>query len=189
MGNFHSHCSLTYLGSFQLFLHSDQPSEGEIISVQRCLPVGEAALSTPEAVASRTDWQTALMCKLDDDQWQHHITQSIIFSFSISLTFVYFASSVANTYADASACCTAAFASLCSSGIFVSRLCRQWRYHGNDVNSPWQAEITMQIIRAEIIAVTSGFHTSISLTVPPALIFAIRLAVPYAWTDHNQRPA
>ena len=29
------------LGSFQLFLHSDQPlSEGEIISVQRCLPVG-----------------------------------------------------------------------------------------------------------------------------------------------------
>ena len=45
------------LGSFQLFLHSDQPlSEGEIIPVQRCLPVGEAALSTPEAVvASRTD--------------------------------------------------------------------------------------------------------------------------------------
>ena len=39
------------LGSFQLFLHSDQPlSEGEIILVQRCLPVGEAALSTPEAV-------------------------------------------------------------------------------------------------------------------------------------------
>ena len=46
------------LGSFQLFLHSDQPSsEGEINPVQRCLPVGgEAALSTPEAVVvSRTD--------------------------------------------------------------------------------------------------------------------------------------
>ena len=29
------------LGSFRLFLHSDQPlSEGEIIPVQRCLPVG-----------------------------------------------------------------------------------------------------------------------------------------------------
>ena len=46
------------LGSFQLFLHGDQPlSEGEIIpfsgvSASR----GEAALSTPEAVvASRTD--------------------------------------------------------------------------------------------------------------------------------------
>ena len=54
------------LGSFfQLFLHSDQPlSEGEIIP---CSAVsasrGEAVLSTPEAVvASRTDWQTALMC-------------------------------------------------------------------------------------------------------------------------------
>ena len=43
------------LGSFQLFLHSDQPlSEGEIIPFSS--PVGEAALSTPEAVvASRTD--------------------------------------------------------------------------------------------------------------------------------------
>ena len=44
------------LGSFQRLLHSDQPSEGEIIlysavSASR----GEAALSTPEAVASRTD--------------------------------------------------------------------------------------------------------------------------------------
>ena len=37
------------LGSFQLFLHSDQPlSEGENNPVQRCLP-------KPEAVASRTD--------------------------------------------------------------------------------------------------------------------------------------
>ena len=46
------------LGSFQLFLHSDQPlSEGWwAISLGWCSPVGEAALSTPEAVvASRTD--------------------------------------------------------------------------------------------------------------------------------------
>ena len=44
------------LGSFQLFLHSDQPlSEGEI-TVQRRLPVGGSLISTPEAVvASRTD--------------------------------------------------------------------------------------------------------------------------------------
>ena len=35
------------------FLHSDQPlSEGEIIPIQQCLPVGEAALSTPEAVVA-----------------------------------------------------------------------------------------------------------------------------------------
>ena len=41
------------LGSFQLFLHSDQPlSEGEIIPFMQCLPVGEAAYSTPEAVVA-----------------------------------------------------------------------------------------------------------------------------------------
>ena len=46
------------LGSFQLFLHSDQPlSEGEIIPFSGvCQLSWEAALSTPEAVvASRTD--------------------------------------------------------------------------------------------------------------------------------------
>ena len=45
------------LGSFQLFLHSDQPlSEGEIIPFSGVCQSGEAALSTPEAVvASRTD--------------------------------------------------------------------------------------------------------------------------------------
>ena len=37
-------------------------SEGEIIPFSGVCQSGEAALSTPEAVASRTDWQTALMC-------------------------------------------------------------------------------------------------------------------------------
>ena len=46
------------LGSFQLFLHSDQPlSEGEIIPFSSvCQSGGGCTLSTPEAmVASRTD--------------------------------------------------------------------------------------------------------------------------------------
>ena len=45
------------LGSFQLFLHSDQPlSEGEIIPFNQCLPVGGRLHYPPEAVvASRTD--------------------------------------------------------------------------------------------------------------------------------------
>ena len=45
------------LGSFQLFLHSDQPlSEVKIIPFSGVCQSGEAALSTPEAVvASRTD--------------------------------------------------------------------------------------------------------------------------------------
>ncbi|MCH6964961.1 hypothetical protein BMR17_07590 [Escherichia coli] len=52
------------LGSLQLFLHSDKPlSEGGNNPVQRCLPVGRAALSTPEAVvASRGDGQIDLIC-------------------------------------------------------------------------------------------------------------------------------
>ena len=52
------------LGSFQLFLHSDQPlSEGEIIPFSGVCQSGEAALSTPEAwwLHALTD-QTALMC-------------------------------------------------------------------------------------------------------------------------------
>ena len=41
------------LGSFQLFLHSDQPlSEGEIIPFSGVCQSGEAALSTPEAVVA-----------------------------------------------------------------------------------------------------------------------------------------
>ena len=45
------------LGSFQLFLHSDQPlSEGEIIPFSGVCQSGRAALSTPEAVvAALTD--------------------------------------------------------------------------------------------------------------------------------------
>ena len=48
------------LGSFQLFLHSDQPlSEGEIIPFSGVCQSGEAALSTPEAV-----WLHALTDRL-----------------------------------------------------------------------------------------------------------------------------
>ena len=45
------------LGSFQLFLHSDQPlSEGEIIPVQRCLPVGGGCIiHAGGGGSSRTD--------------------------------------------------------------------------------------------------------------------------------------
>ena len=62
-GQLYLHCSLIYFWvSLQLFLHSDQLSLRWNNPVQRYWS-GEAALSTPEAVvASRTDWQTALMC-------------------------------------------------------------------------------------------------------------------------------
>ena len=62
------------LGSFQLFLHSDQPLWGWNNPVQRCLPVGGRLHYPPpeRVVASRTDWQTASRCATDDDQQQHH---------------------------------------------------------------------------------------------------------------------
>ena len=92
------------LGSFQLFLHSDQPSEGEIIPFSGTASRG-AALSTPEAVvASRTDWQTALMCNWRDDQRQHHHAehhfQLLVHQLNL---FVHFARAQQH-HADASAC-------------------------------------------------------------------------------------
>ena len=62
------------LGSFQLFLHSDQPlSEGEELQPQK-VSASRVALSTPEAVvASRTDWQTALMRNRRRPAQHHHV--------------------------------------------------------------------------------------------------------------------
>ena len=59
------------LGSFQLFLHSDQPlSEGEIIPFSGVCQSGEAALSTPEAVSLHATDRLLIM--RFDDQRQHH---------------------------------------------------------------------------------------------------------------------
>ena len=57
MGNSISLLINILLGSLPVVLHSDQPlSEGEIIPVQRCLPVGgEARYPRRSVVASRTD--------------------------------------------------------------------------------------------------------------------------------------
>ena len=71
------------LGSFQLFLHGDQPSLGASNPVQQCLPVERAALSTPEAMTLH-----ALTTDCFDVQPTttsgNIITQSIIFGFSIA---------------------------------------------------------------------------------------------------------
>ena len=51
------------LGSFQLFLHSDQPlSEGEIIPFSGVCQLREAALSTPEAWWLHALTDRLLMC-------------------------------------------------------------------------------------------------------------------------------
>ena len=125
------------LGSFQLFLHSDQPlSEGEII-VQQCLPVGEAALSTPETWWLHA-WQTALMCNR-----RRPAASSRRASFSAlasANSFVYFASSAAASRWRICMSVICRVRQLQFSGIFVAL-----GFVGNGVitvmiNSPWQAD-------------------------------------------------
>ena len=68
------------LGSLQLFLHSDKPlSEGGNNPVQRCLPVGGAALSTPEAVvASLLDEYRDYICQRIADAHPYKIPATVI---------------------------------------------------------------------------------------------------------------
>ena len=96
-GQLYLHCSLMILlGSFQLFLHSDQPlSEGEIIPFSGVCQSGGGCIIHAEA-ASRTDWQTALMC----NRRRPAATSSRRASFSAlasANSFVYFASSAATS--------------------------------------------------------------------------------------------
>ena len=85
------------LGSFQLFLHSDQPlSEGEIIPFSGVCQSGEAALSTPEAWWLHALTDRLLMC----NRRRPAATSSRRASFSAlasANSFVYFASSAATS--------------------------------------------------------------------------------------------
>ena len=110
------------LGSFQLFLHSDQPlSEGEIIPFSGVCQSGEAALSR------RRRWWLHARPGHNDVQPTttsgNIITQSIIFNFGINNSFVYFASgcNITLTHLHVSNC---RVRQLQFSGIFVAGLCR-----------------------------------------------------------------
>ena len=130
-GQLYSHCSLIYFGFFQLFLHSDQPlSEGEIIPFSVSASQGEAALSTPEAVvASRTDWQTALMCNRRPAATSSRRASFSALASANSFVFLHRAQ---QHHADASYCRTAV-RQLQFSGIFVALgFVVVRRYHGND---------------------------------------------------------
>ena len=101
-------------------LHSDQPSEGESRSA---VSASRGRLHYPRRrrwwLHALTD-RLALMCNRRRPAVTL-ITQSIIFSFSISCSFVYFASSVKQHHADASACVSnCRVRQLQFSGIFVA---------------------------------------------------------------------
>ena len=173
------------LGSFQLFLHSDQPlSEGEII-----LFSGTASRGRLHYPRRRRWWLHALTDRL---LWcatgrRPAATSSRRASFSALASANPFALHRAEHHADASA-----DASNCrvrqrfSSSAFLPR----WAV-GNGVitvmiNSPWQADDDADNQSGDN-AVTLLIH-QISLTVPPAWILQSGCQ-PYARTDHNQRPA
>ena len=91
------------LGSFQLFLHSDQPlSEGEIIPFSGVCQSGGGCIIHAGGVVASRGWRTALMC----NRRRPAATSSRRASFSAlasANSFVYFAS-VQQHHADASAC-------------------------------------------------------------------------------------
>ena len=160
------HCSLIYFWVPSSCFQWSASLWGWNNPVQRCLPVGEAALSTPEAVQfPRTDWQTALMpC----NRRRPAATSSRRASFSAlasANSFVYFASSAA-TSRWRICMSVSKFASF-SSLAFLSR----WAFVGNGVitvmiNSPWQADDDADNQSGDNRG--DSAHTSISLTVPPA---------------------
>ena len=113
----------------------------EIIPFSDCLPVGEAALSTPEAVVtSRTDWQTGTALDVQPTTTSGNIITRASFSALASAnSFVYFASgsNITLTHLHVSNC---RVRQLQFSGIFVAL-----GFVGNGVitvmiNSPWQAD-------------------------------------------------
>ena len=126
------------LGSFQLFLHSDQPlSEGEIIPFSGVCQSGEAALSTPEAVMAYTD--RLLMCNRRRPAAASSRRASFPALASANLQRV-FCIERSNIRWRICMSVIAAFASFRFSGIFVAL-----GFVGNGVitvmiNSPWQAD-------------------------------------------------
>ena len=162
------------LGSFQLFLHSDQPlSEGEII------PFGGVCQSGGGCVSRRRRWWLTHWLT-DCFDVQPTTTSGNITSRRASTTlasansFVYFASSAATSRWRICMSVIAAFASF-SSLAFLSL-----GFVGNGVitvmiNSPWQADDDADNQSGDNRG--DSAHASISLTVPPAsLNFAIRLS-------------
>ena len=83
-GQLYLHCSLIYSGSFQLFLHSDQLlSEGEIIPFNGVCQSGGGCIIHAGG-GGFTHWLTDCFDVQPTTTSGNIITQSIIFSFSIS---------------------------------------------------------------------------------------------------------
>ena len=156
------------LGSFQLFLHSDQPlSEGEIIPFSSVCQSGGGCIIHAGGDSGFTRL-TDCWCATDDDQRQHHHAEHHFSALASTNSFVYFASSAATSRWRI---CMSVIAvrQLQFSGIFVAL-----GFVGNGVitvmiNSPWQADDDADNQSGDNRG--DSAHTSISLTVPPAAEF------------------
>ena len=164
------------LGSFQLFLHSDQPlSEGEIITVQRCLPVGGRLRYHAGGGGGFTHWLTDCFDVQPTTTSGSIITQSIIFSFSISLTpscILHRRSNITLTHLHVSNC---RVRQLQFSGILFAL-----GFVGNGVitvmiNSPWQADDDADNQSGDNRG-DSCSYINLSPDVPPTSLVAIRLS-------------
>ena len=86
------------LGSFQLFLHSDQLSEGEIIPFSGVCQSGRLHYPRRRQWWKATHWLTDCWCTATDDDQRQRQPQSMSFSALASAnSFVYFASGAATS--------------------------------------------------------------------------------------------
>ena len=175
------------LGSFQLFLHGDQPlSEGEIIPFSGVCQSGGGCIIAETAWWLRTDWQTVMCNRRRPAATSSRRASFPALASANSRRVFCIERSNIMTHLHVSNCRVRNFQ---FSGIFVAL-----GFVGNGVitvmvNSPWQADDDADSRAGEIIASDSA-HTSISLTVPPASLRILQSGCqPYARTDHNQRPA
>ena len=165
------------LGSFQLFLHSDQPlSEGEIIPFSGVCQSGRLHYPRrrPWWLHALTD--RLLMCNRRRPAATSSRRASFSALASAANSFVYFASSAATSRWRI---CMSVIAARSPASV-LWHFCRALGFVGNGVitvmiNSPWQADDDADNQSGDNRG--DSAHTSISLTVPPAsLNFAIRLS-------------
>ena len=97
-GQLYLHCSLIPLGSFQLFLHSDQPlSEGEIIPFSGVCQSGGGCIIHAGGGGGFTHWLTDCFDVQPTTTSGSIITQASFSALASANSFVYFASSAATS--------------------------------------------------------------------------------------------
>ena len=119
-GQLYLHLSLIYFWvHFQLFLQKSALSEGEIIPFSGVCQSGGGCIihAGGGMVASRTDWQTALMCNRRRPAAASHHAEHHFSALASANSFVYFASNAATCRKRICMSVIAAFNQLQFSGI------------------------------------------------------------------------